>query len=498
MLRCSRLDVLRFLIIYTNDAPVNMKNLICNFGCFLFFISFTVAQKKAIFNSFYIEDEVLHLLYKKNDSIKFVSYEYQNDEFIIHEGTRNFLNSSKAVPFDKFIPSNKIRKGSSRRFYHTYLADKKYVVSSNDNTYNSYFFSNGNLIYYEKKAFESGELFTFLGSYIIKDIDGYPFLFLIADDGYSFATLPFFKKKYNDLKNSSFTISEKEDIIKKLSYNDVSVKKVNHKYGVYKNEKQLLPPVFDHIQLGNPVITKRKGNIALHNLLNEPFGIENIRAAHFKISKYGYPKGVQILKGNTVFWTDLVGNIIERDSLPKLDFQIIECDFGHDEDPYYVRELKKVNDSIFFTIKLMKFTTNFKEELIKTKQVKTFKKNTIDSLYFLCRERKGKYCLRTNTNYLISKTGNKYRLYDYNHKDFELLEAEKKCVVLEDLDKEPKGDLVNDLVFIQKNGLKGYYPLHKEPKYKELGAFDNYFTRFTLPNGQKGWLDLYGNEYLYE
>lgn len=49
---------------------------------------------------------------------------------------------------------------------------------------------------------------------------------------------------------------------------------------------------------------------------------------------------------------------------------------------------------------------------------------------------------------------------------------------------------------IQKNGLCTFYPIMKEIKYKKLEPFQGNFARFELPNGQKGWLDLRGNEYL--
>lgn len=49
---------------------------------------------------------------------------------------------------------------------------------------------------------------------------------------------------------------------------------------------------------------------------------------------------------------------------------------------------------------------------------------------------------------------------------------------------------------IKKNNLFGYFPLNKEPKYKTLEKFQDNFARFQLPNGQKGWIDLTGREYL--
>ncbi len=55
---------------------------------------------------------------------------------------------------------------------------------------------------------------------------------------------------------------------------------------------------------------------------------------------------------------------------------------------------------------------------------------------------------------------------------------------------------MTQLVFFEKNGLKGYYPLQKEGRYKEITPFINdAFARFTLPDGRKGWLQCNGKEY---
>jgi len=51
------------------------------------------------------------------------------------------------------------------------------------------------------------------------------------------------------------------------------------------------------------------------------------------------------------------------------------------------------------------------------------------------------------------------------------------------------------LLKLELNGLVGFYTIHKEPKYKTLGSFDNYLARFELPNGKKGYIDTKGNEY---
>ncbi|HMR87992.1 MAG TPA: hypothetical protein PKD51_07555 [Saprospiraceae bacterium] len=48
--------------------------------------------------------------------------------------------------------------------------------------------------------------------------------------------------------------------------------------------------------------------------------------------------------------------------------------------------------------------------------------------------------------------------------------------------------------FKEKN-LYGYYPQNKKAKYLRLEKFNFFYAEFELPNGKKGWLDIYGNEY---
>jgi hypothetical protein len=62
----------------------------------------------------------------------------------------------------------------------------------------------------------------------------------------------------------------------------------------------------------------------------------------------------------------------------------------------------------------------------------------------------------------------------------------------------------NQPVKLFKDSLWGYFPFNQEVRYKVLDDFYThgnpykYFTRFELPNGQKGWLDRNGNEYTDE
>ena len=54
----------------------------------------------------------------------------------------------------------------------------------------------------------------------------------------------------------------------------------------------------------------------------------------------------------------------------------------------------------------------------------------------------------------------------------------------------------NHPIKFKSNGLYGYFPQNKEAKYKRLEKFNFFFAEFEDKNGQLGWIDIYGNEYL--
>jgi hypothetical protein len=53
----------------------------------------------------------------------------------------------------------------------------------------------------------------------------------------------------------------------------------------------------------------------------------------------------------------------------------------------------------------------------------------------------------------------------------------------------------NSFLRIYKDGLVGCYPLNKEAHYVKLDYKYGVFFRFSMPNGNKGWLDRNGNEF---
>jgi hypothetical protein len=44
--------------------------------------------------------------------------------------------------------------------------------------------------------------------------------------------------------------------------------------------------------------------------------------------------------------------------------------------------------------------------------------------------------------------------------------------------------------------LHGFFPQNCKGEYEFLEDFIVCFARFQKPNGKKGWLDIYGNEFL--
>jgi hypothetical protein len=43
--------------------------------------------------------------------------------------------------------------------------------------------------------------------------------------------------------------------------------------------------------------------------------------------------------------------------------------------------------------------------------------------------------------------------------------------------------------------LYGYFPNDKEGRYRRLGDYSLAFAEFKKPDGTRGWIDVWGNEY---
>jgi hypothetical protein len=68
-------------------------------------------------------------------------------------------------------------------------------------------------------------------------------------------------------------------------------------------------------------------------------------------------------------------------------------------------------------------------------------------------------------------------------------------ILAKDLDVIIPNEESNPIRFKQHN-LHGFFPQNRKGEYEFLEDFIVYFARFQKPNGKKGWLDIYGNEFL--
>lgn len=86
--------------------------------------------------------------------------------------------------------------------------------------------------------------------------------------------------------------------------------------------------------------------------------------------------------------------------------------------------------------------------------------------------------------YIISKQGDKYGVWDFKERKIILPFEYKKIISYQ------------NYLNLEKNGLYTYYPnIGMEPKYKKLEPYIGNFARFETPNGKKGWVDRKGKEY---
>lgn len=241
------------------------------------------------------------------------------------------------------------------------------------------------------------------------------------------------------------------------------------------------------------IIGYQKGKIALYNYTFQGLKFTNLKAVG--MSRF-YPV-LQIIDGNLLRRINLIG---ENYNAGDLKYQ---PDFSNYFDSYKV-EFKIIKegssfylhtDNIFSLVpRLASFENRFK--LLNANEFETIEflnENTSITLnsemmdfsvtfpiIIYAKLKNGKYDL-TTIEYLATENPNN-EIITFNNKLPKNLDSIKT--------------ISNQKYLIKKDGLFTYYPIMKEIKYKKLEDFKENFARFELPNGQKGWLDLKGNEYL--
>lgn len=478
------------------------------------------AQKQ--FDYAIVDQNGIDLAYIVNDSAIVKRHYFESGIYynkIDHkELASNFLkNTSKNLIYKRDL------KYVSKEDVYKEFRSKRLVTEVNYDKFNSYFFENEILIYHEDGGLtekEENEFIderneVYLGSYVLKYIDDYPFLFLLNNHGDSYTILPFFKKENPFvLGHKKYSDSQKNKLLVALSYKNLTVVGSKNKYGLYINYdyprkesvrlKELLPPIYDTIQLAKPIITKKNKTFTLYNALGEKYPIEGVRAA-FYFEGLGV---MRTLQNNNLFWIDEVGKKITK----KIHLGI-PLGVGELPDFDYHFDMIKSQDSLFVSFLKTRYNPNKKRrniydtyDTLDIKKTALFSRKDVDSAFFLLRKFRtykndSKEELKTgneDVRFIITKNSYGYTVYKANYTTDSQINASLEKKILTNLSKKPKGYYYPRVILIEKNNLKGYYPFVTEPKYKKLSEFEFCYARFTLLNGKKGWLDIYGNEYLDE
>jgi hypothetical protein len=241
------------------------------------------------------------------------------------------------------------------------------------------------------------------------------------------------------------------------------------------------------------VIAYQKAKINLYNYTFQEIKIANLKA----VGQERFYPALQIIEGNSVRRINLIGENFNAGDIKYIpDFSNyfessrVEFKITKENDHFY-----PYTDNIFSLVpRLASFENRFK--LFNADEYETIEfldENTSITLnsemmdfsvnfpiMIYAKLKNGKYNLNT-IEYLGTENPNN-KIVTFNTKLPKNLDDIKL--------------ISPQTYFIEKDGLCTLYPIMKKIKYKKLESFQKNFARFELPNGQKGWLDLKGNEYL--
>lgn len=307
----------------------------------------------------------------------------------------------------------------------------------------------------------------------------------------------FSQHTYHDLENYFFVIDTLPN------------KKVRLK-NVY--DEVLINQSYDSISISPIIECYNGGKIDLYNLTYKKLNKTPLKA------KKGELGSMQVLEKNKIKWIDWTGKRIKKG----FSYPLILMPDGSPIEQYYEVEIfKKDTDFVFKARNFSWFdqehdrTVTDTVNLINTKRIKQFyfenntSKDTVSNYkqFYSYDDFKPRITEVINFDYEIVHFLKEDGTYGMNYLGKFLKNPHFKEYI-EYVDFE-KFDKFQNLQFIEykrfislykmkKNNLYMLYPLQKDFRYKKLADFQGNFARFELPNGQKGWLDINGNEYLDE
>ncbi|GAA3629152.1 hypothetical protein [Flavivirga jejuensis] len=97
-------------------------------------------------------------------------------------------------------------------------------------------------------------------------------------------------------------------------------------------------------------------------------------------------------------------------------------------------------------------------------------------------------------NYFIVKKGDGATLFEYFFKK-DSVHSLKKLLPDNMLYTIRSKNYYTPILF-QRDEKYGYFPINKSGRYTSIDNFNGSLARFRLDSGKKGWLDIYGNEYI--
>ncbi len=268
--------------------------------------------------------------------------------------------------------------------------------------------------------------------------------------------------------------------------------------------KNALNNSFDSIYFNRHfIVGYKKGNISIYNYKFDKLPLSNVRAV--TLEKY-FPFA-QIIQKNKLRKINLLGKDYKRNDGPSfidLSFQFPDVTIGllikKEHDNFYLK-----SDNVLELVR-----TEIPEDLYMNyyaRKIKLYHTEQYDSIRYGHDDFFQNITLYTESGYykkfpFLLYCKKKDGKFDFNILEYLLLENPTD-EILEINNSLPKNiDNVTvidqDTYLIEKNNMFTYYPIQKEFRYKKLEDFNGNFARFTLPNGQKGWLDINGNEYLDE
>jgi len=299
------------------------------------------------------------------------------------------------------------------------------------------------------------------------------------------------------VSNSEFIDIEKSELKKEERFQILSLNPILNRLDLYfsfQNKKivnagteiEAVSGKFDNAVVGiHFIVAKRARKLSIFNRELVDITPKDVRAA-FETENYG--GYLRALVNNKLMYINDKGEVLEKISSSFIDGVIdpsepkINLKIENNNKDYFLSIFPN-QDNFFWVIDSMQLSLKGLgrfEDVMFLYNNSHLKTETADQFF-------------GSKKYLLTVKNSKFGLYDLkiNYYDStgqipyeltELLPAEY--------------DSIYQNLKFRKKGLYGIYGLNKGVRYTEINAIDQYFYKFKLPNGKKGWLDKTGNEYI--